>query len=172
MIDLPTLTTSLNRRICAISIVRIVATKRLSLNADVTYDNVTDDITTALEPTLGVINACLPVLQPVLSKLSGTTSLVWSKWRASGAGTSHERLRNKGTTSERIDDLEPRKFHRLPADIYPLTDVTATQSDCTGPGNQMDSNRDGDSTEDELENHSGIKVKQHVGVKSTIAPRS
>lgn len=172
MIDLSTLTTSLNLRICAISIVRIFAIKRLLLSADVTYHGVLDDITTALEPTLGVINACLPVLQPVVSKLSATTSLVWSMWRSSGASTSHERLRNKGTTSEHTNDPKPTKFHRLPADLYPLTDITATHSDCTGPGNQTDSNRDGDSIDDELENHSGIKVKQHVGVKSTIAPRS
>lgn len=170
MIDLSTLTTSLNCSICAISIVRIFALKRLLLNADVTYHDVLDDITTALEPTLGVINACLPVLQPVLSKFSGTASLVWSMWRSSAAGTSHEGLRNKGMTSEHTTDPRPRKFHRLPADLYPLTDVTVTQSDCTGPGNQTDSNRDGDSIDDDLENHSGIKVKQHVGVKSTIAP--
>lgn len=160
---------SLGLSICVISIVRIVAIKELDLSSDVTYDLVLDDVTTALEPTLGVINACLPILQPVVSKFSGSTMLVWSKWRSSG-GTSRERLGPKGTPLEPPNDSKPRKFHRLHADLYPLTDVTATQSHCTGPGHQMDSNGDTDSVDDELDNHSGIKVKQHVGVKSTAAP--
>ena len=50
-----------------------------------------DDICTSLEPTLGVMNACLPVLQLVMSEFSGSKMLVWSKLRSSG-GTPRKRL--------------------------------------------------------------------------------
>ncbi|KAK0515948.1 hypothetical protein JMJ35_001982 [Cladonia borealis] len=63
---------SLGALICIISIVRIDAINRLNYS-DITYSVVLDSICTALEPTLGVINACLPLLQPVVSKCSGST---------------------------------------------------------------------------------------------------
>ena len=69
------------------------------MTGDVTYDVVLDSIMTALEPTLVIVNACLPILQPVMSKFLSTTVLAWSKLR-SGGGTSRERLRSKSTAFE------------------------------------------------------------------------
>ena len=171
VLHLYVLITPFNSSICIISVVRVVAISRLSLTSDVTYNEVLDNTCTSLEPTLGVINACLPILQPVISKFSGSTMLIWSKWKSSG-GTSRERLGSKGTPFEPSNESKSRRFHRLPADLYPLTDVTAPQSHCTGPGDHRGSNEDKGSFFDELENYSGIKVKQHVGVQSTSAPLS
>ena len=168
ILGLSVLTISLNSSICAISIIRVVSIKRLSLSADVTYHLVLDNICSSLEPTLGVMNACLPVLQPVISKFSGSTMLVWSKLRPS-AGTSRERLGSKGTPFEPSNDSKSRRFHRIPGDLYPLTDVTATQSHYIGPDHQTGLNEDANYLHDELENHSGIEVKHHVGVGSTAA---
>ncbi len=150
-------------RICIISVIRIVAIKRLNVKGDVTYDGLLDDICTALEPTLGVINACLPILQPVVSKISGSTSLAWSRLRSSG-GTSRARLRPKGTPIEPSADSQSGRFHRLPADLYPLSNI----SDCTGPAERAVSDKEANP---EFEDHCGIKVKQYVGVQSKSAPR-
>ena len=43
-------------------------------------------IWTALEPTLGIANACLPVLQPVISKLAGLPIKVLSRAKGNSKG--------------------------------------------------------------------------------------
>jgi hypothetical protein len=171
VLDLFVLITSLNPRICVISIIRIVTIKRLDLNSDVTYDIVLNNISTSLEPTLGVINACLPVLQPVVSKFSGSMFFLWSK-RTLGGGTSRGRLVSKRSLFEPSDDFDSRRLRRIPGDLYPLTDVIATKSDCSGAGPRTAAGKDTDSSNDELEHHSGIKVTQHVGITSAEAHRS
>ena len=60
----------------------------------------------------------------------------------------------------------------MPADLYPLTDVTATQIHFSGPSNPTTSDNDADSFIDELAQHSGIKVKQRVEIDSAVAPTS
>ena len=124
-----------------------------------------------LESTLGIINACLPILQPVVSKCSGSTMFSWSKLKLS-VGTLRRRPKSKETHSEPSDGPQSGKYHRMPADIYPLTDVTATQIHYSGPDNTTTSDNDAESFIDELAQHSGIKVKQRVEIDSTVAPRS
>ncbi|KAF2260595.1 hypothetical protein CC78DRAFT_472559, partial [Lojkania enalia] len=115
---------SLGALICIISIARVVAIKKLNF-ADVTYDIVLDNTTTALEPTLGVINACLPLLKPVVSKLSGMQISTWFKSLRSRAISARHptvtELRQQ-STKER-----PDKTHRLSLDLYPLANITITQ---------------------------------------------
>lgn len=153
--------------ICVISVVRIIAIKQVGSKTDVTYESVLDNICTALEPTLGVINACLPILQPVLSKLSGNTKLAWSKL-TSTKGPSREKFAAQGALFEQSKDSRSRKFHQLSGDLYPLTDVMATQNYASGPGQQ----EDGDSATGVLEQHPGIKVRQDVGIITTAAASS
>ncbi|PVI02061.1 hypothetical protein DM02DRAFT_627119 [Periconia macrospinosa] len=62
---------SLGGIICILSIVRVVAIAKLEFE-DVMYNIVLCNIMTALEPTLGVINACLPLLQPVVTRLGNS----------------------------------------------------------------------------------------------------
>ena len=158
----------LKPRICIISIVRIDAINRLDYS-DITYSVVLDSICTGLEPTLGVINACLPLLQPVVSKCSGSTLFSWSRLRSS-VGTSQRRLKPKETPCKPSDGPQSGKFHRMPADLYLLTDVTATKIHFSGPSNPTTSDNDADSFIDDLAEHSGIKVKQRVEIDSAVAP--
>lgn len=164
------LITKLKYSICILSIVRIDANNRLNYS-DITYSAVLNRTCSALEPTLGVINACLPILQPVVSKCCGSTMFSWSRSRLS-VGTSSRRLKAKGTPCEPSGGPQSGRFHRMPADLYPLTDVTTTQIHCSGPGNAATSDNDADSFIDELAQHSGIKVKQRVEIDSAVAPPS
>ncbi|KAF1992982.1 hypothetical protein P154DRAFT_382808, partial [Amniculicola lignicola CBS 123094] len=62
---------SMGALICVISIIRCHTINHLDF-LDVTHGVVLDMICTTLEPTLGIINACLPLLQPVVSKVPGS----------------------------------------------------------------------------------------------------
>ncbi|KAJ9294475.1 hypothetical protein DTO271G3_6743 [Paecilomyces variotii] len=53
--------------VCAISALRVISIARLN-SADMSYSIVYHAIWSALEPCLSIITACLPVLQPILSK--------------------------------------------------------------------------------------------------------
>lgn len=62
------------RRICAITVVRIKFTADINAkNTQQQYANIA--LLTCLEGLLGVINACLPVMKPVFSKLGGATKI-------------------------------------------------------------------------------------------------
>ena len=161
---------TLHPSICIISVIRIVSIKQLDLDSDLSYDAVLDSVTSALEPTLGVVNACLPILQPVASKLSDGTMLAWSKLRSSG-GTSRGGLGSQETPFEPSVKPKSRSFLRIPGDLYPLTDVIATQSHCSGPGRRSATDIDMEALHDDVEHHSGIEVKQYVGVESTAASK-
>ena len=170
VLNLVVLITALNPSICITSTIRVITIKNVDYS-DITYNNILDDICSSLEPTFGVINACLPILQPVMSKVSDSTIVAWSKWKSSG-GTSRGWLRTQGTPFEPSDGYpKSRRFHRLPADPYPLTDITASQSHCSGPGHQTASDTDMEALNDELDHHTGIKVKQSVGIESKLAPQ-
>ena len=87
--------------ICAITIVRIKATT--SINAQNTrqqYANIA--LLTCLEALLGVINACLPVLKPVVSKVR-VTALFSSLWTKTSTGTSPRHIATP--RSRRTDHL-------------------------------------------------------------------
>jgi hypothetical protein len=137
--------------ICVISIVRCIAIANLNLT-DVTYDVVLDNICTALEPTLGCINACLPLLQPVASSIAGSSALSWLKSLTSNM-TSRRRLRSNESGgskpwhghSEKTDSTggySHRHPHQGASDmsrLYPLTDVTITRtSEITLNGSHSD----------------------------------
>lgn len=160
----------LHPSICIVSIVRIVSIKQLNLNSDVSYDAVLDTICSALEPTLGVVNACLPILQPVASKLSDGMILAWSKLRSSG-GTSRGGLGSQESPVESSIKPKSGTFRPIPGDLYPLTDVTATKSHCSGPGRGSALDTEAEALYDDFDHHRGIEVKQYVGVKSTAVPK-
>jgi hypothetical protein len=46
--------------------------------ADNPYDVVNLNIFSTLEPSLGIVNACLPVFQPALAKIHGRGSSAWT----------------------------------------------------------------------------------------------
>ena len=56
--------------VCIITLLRVVAVVQLNGNmSDITYSVVDDSIYSTIESTLGITNACLMVLRPVVEKL-------------------------------------------------------------------------------------------------------
>ncbi|KAI0845129.1 hypothetical protein F5Y00DRAFT_247109 [Daldinia vernicosa] len=63
---------SLGAIICILSLLRILSVLAWDLT-DITYSNVRLNIYSELEPTLGVVNACLPTIKPALNFIFGTS---------------------------------------------------------------------------------------------------
>ncbi|MCJ1285448.1 hypothetical protein MMC26_004788 [Xylographa opegraphella] len=99
--------------ICAISVVRIVALATWDFS-DFSYGLGKVAYWSTLEPALGVINCCLPVLQPVLSKLRGTSFGTKGRSKLSYG---------RSVTSKESGSAKIGRFQRMDNDLYPLTDV-------------------------------------------------
>ena len=79
--------------ICAITIVRIKATTSINaLNTRQQYAKIA--LLTCLESLLGIINACLPVLKPIVSKVRAT-GMFSSFWTRTSTATSPEHIQNQ-----------------------------------------------------------------------------
>lgn len=57
-------------RICIISLLRVISITQWDLN-DITYSCVDVMIYSVLEPTLGIVNVCLPTIRPAILTLLG-----------------------------------------------------------------------------------------------------
>ncbi|KAI0018401.1 hypothetical protein F4780DRAFT_751397 [Xylariomycetidae sp. FL0641] len=104
---------SLGALICIISLLRIIWVVRLDLE-DVTYGVGSGTIYSALEPILGVVNACLPTMKPALVRIFRVQPPSWTKrtislgYKASGADKKKLDTGNSGTGSARpLDDNIP-----------------------------------------------------------------
>ena len=91
-------------------------------------------IWTALEPALGIANACLPVLQPVISKLAGLPVKALSRAKGSSKGSSKGEVdKQKLWTGEsyRISSRNgasgQKNMHRFHSQPYETTDGTVAQ---------------------------------------------
>ena len=73
-------------------------------------------------------------------------------------GISRENSGSKQPPAEPFNEPKSNKFHLPPDEIYPLTDLIATQSHCTGPDLELSSNDDANSLQDELETPSDDKI--------------
>lgn len=109
--------------ICIISILRIVSIQNLN-EADFTYSVSLIGIWSFLEPSLGIVSACLPVMQPVLSKISTASVISWTKNLGSKNATSKAQFWGNGGSgsTERIDS-RPKKFQRLEDASINLTNL-------------------------------------------------
>lgn len=110
--------------------------------ADISYSITLDAIWTDFEPNFGIVNACLPVLQPVFTKLSNVfifhfSDLQRSSWRFWSARTP-----GVGTGS---GDCKTKVYRPVDIDVYPLTDLNGTLNSVSGP----DGSRDADSVYDQ-----------------------
>lgn len=111
-----TLSTPQNR-ICIISILRIVYLTNLDLH-NITYDVAPEWLFTLLEPTLGIVSACVPAMQPAITKLSPKrSSTVHCGNGKAGCSTSA-----KNGTYGQNSAFSPRRFQRLDEYAHPLTD--------------------------------------------------
>ena len=111
-------------RICIITILRIVSFANMNLQ-DCPFSEVNDVIWSELEPCLGIFNACLPVLPPVMSHLLRPAIAKWKIWSGSKSTAPGTRtLPSFVRPGLRRDYSEARKSRRV-GDIYPLPSVSS-----------------------------------------------
>lgn len=118
--------------ICIVSIVRLVALYQIN-NSDLTWSNEPPALWTFIEPALSIINACLPVTQPVADK---AFKFFGVKGSCSTNRSWNESLAAKQPSALRYGNCEARNFTRLDDYIYPLTEGTGTYNHITGPGKE------------------------------------
>ncbi|KAI1439380.1 hypothetical protein F5Y02DRAFT_405874 [Annulohypoxylon stygium] len=103
--------------ICGLSAARIKSV--LSLDPlDFTYSVVTDLIFGALEIELGIVNACLPILRPLVRKVFQSESTFFKGWSKKTNSIASKTYKSSTSNSN-------RKFRYLPDDIYPLREVVS-----------------------------------------------
>ncbi|KAI5927096.1 hypothetical protein F4810DRAFT_652294 [Camillea tinctor] len=125
---------SLGALICVVSFLRVLWAYTWDLN-DFTYTVTPGAIYSVIEPTLGVVNACLPTIKPAIKKVFGPGALAWG---------SKDRSRKGYVYSGRRQDPEARpassSLHHTFAgfdDSIPLTNVQAESTpspDCISGG--------------------------------------
>ncbi|KAM3088073.1 hypothetical protein ACMFMG_002131 [Clarireedia jacksonii] len=100
------------------------------ISYDITYNVVLTFTFTLLEPTLGIINACLPMLQPVVTKVSRIELFSCGRGKSSSRGS----ITWTRSRSGRHEDAKPKNFMRMHHvhGEYSLTDLLDTQQDITG----------------------------------------
>ena len=117
----------LSPRICVFSALRIVAVVRLD-PLDFTYSSVPDIIYGGLEVQLGIINACLPMLQPLVSKAVGANSKLGPYIsRVFRTRESYRSYSNKKFNPSA--ESTPKKFHRLGDDSILLESRAGAEAD-------------------------------------------
>lgn len=104
-------------RICGLTAARIKSVLELD-PLDFTYSVVPDLIFGALEIELGIVNACLPILRPLVRKVFGSDSTFlrgWSK-KSEGNSDSSKTHKNSGLSDN-------GGFERLAENTYPLNNT-------------------------------------------------
>ncbi len=147
-------------RICIISLQRVLWLQRWDLK-DLTYTDAPGACWSTLEPTLGVVNACLPIMRPVLRKLFHSGIFSWSTKASSSdnhqhhaAGTPHHRhrrtfiissrpsgpsTRSRTTTTSFSSELDRKRFQRLSSDPgYLLATLEANTTQSSSPASNTD----------------------------------
>ncbi|KUI69419.1 hypothetical protein VM1G_04922 [Cytospora mali] len=125
---------SLGALICVMSQLRVLWLANWNLS-DMTYTVTPGAIYSILEPTLGVVNACLPTIKPAINKMFGPGTLNWSRRDSvsknmSGEATVRNRRSNfigpvKGNTTREFDHLEDQiHLHKVRVEYSPERKVT------------------------------------------------
>ncbi|KAI0900258.1 hypothetical protein F4806DRAFT_149501 [Annulohypoxylon nitens] len=110
---------SLGAIICVLSFLRVLWLVSWDVT-DLTYGVGSGTIYSALEPTLGIVNSCLPVIKPSLKRIFMTDSSVWNKKvlkRSVATGS-------RDTRTPSAIGVPSRGFERLDDDI-PLASIHA-----------------------------------------------
>ncbi|KAI2780694.1 hypothetical protein F4815DRAFT_499072 [Daldinia loculata] len=102
---------SLGAIICVLSLLRIISVLAWNLS-DITYSNVRLGIYSELEPTLGVVNACLPTIKPALRFISRTSKCRINK-NSSESNNSKPTSRQEGKRVPISDSTHDGDFERL-----------------------------------------------------------
>ena len=110
-------------RICIISLQRVIWFKNWVL-VDMSYTSVGSDYWSILEPSLGIVNACLPTMQPVLRLLFKNKFTSWNRSAASKADQRNLAHNNRTVASTHVSVNADRKhFHRLRDSQYPMAEL-------------------------------------------------
>lgn len=144
----------------------IITTLRVRYIVDLDYSNTTKSFASVgllaiLEPLLGIVNACLPVMRPVLQKFSKTNLLsrTGKNTNASGRASGHK-VFTVGSGSG-----QGNYFRRLGEGSYPLKGMNS-EATSSRPLNY------GDSTsglaEEEVDNAKRIYVRREWDVKTAV----
>ncbi|KAI0486179.1 hypothetical protein F4859DRAFT_469347 [Xylaria cf. heliscus] len=113
---------SLGGLICVISLLRVIWVSNWNLS-DLTFGVVNVTIYTILEPFLGVVNACLPVIKPALIRMFGPGAQIrsirkYATWKTTNTSVTQERG---------LPPSHRANFDQLHDEI-PLTRIHATNS--------------------------------------------
>lgn len=108
---------------------------------DITYSITPMALWTGLEPTLGVINACLPVIQPVVQTVLNSSLFSRSASGSRSSKTSKLWSLSNSSKARRRKDLsggggDEGTFHRVDDPSYPLTENVGTLTHISGPQNR------------------------------------
>ncbi|GAW11902.1 hypothetical protein ANO14919_012550 [Xylariales sp. No.14919] len=112
---------SLGGLICVISLLRVIWVSSWNLS-DMTFGVVDVTIYTILEPLLGVVNACLPIVKPALVRIFNPGGQIWSSttiefWKTTSTSATQKR---RSPLSNRAN------FDRLHNGV-PLTSIHASK---------------------------------------------
>lgn len=111
--------TDITIRICVISLLRVIAVRQWDLS-DITYSHVNVLIYSILEPTLGVVNTCLPTIKPAILAIAGRKpNRLNTPAKNSGPSSGSHQLPNRNRVQNRDIDIPLSEFERLD-DEYPL----------------------------------------------------
>ena len=119
-------------RICVISAIRVVSLARWDFS-DISWGMWKVAVWSTLEPTLGIINCCLPVLNPVAETVH--SSAMWAKCigkkssTPQGRTSHHKALYRDGGEN----DVETGRFKRLADHSFPLENISGTTYDDSSP---------------------------------------
>jgi hypothetical protein len=96
---------------------------------DFTYASADLALWSVLEPTLGVVNASLPVFRPVLARIFNSSKFDWARTsagsrRAQGTGEGSDRSKQTPLWRDKLQSNSEgsKHFKRLP-DAYPLDTI-------------------------------------------------
>jgi hypothetical protein len=94
---------------------------------DPTYTGSGIAIYSVLEPTLGVVNACLPVIRPAIRKLGGNGFLTWGNKTKNSTRDTHGSHAHERQLSSTKKSAYTHEFERFDDDI-PLSHSVASIS--------------------------------------------
>lgn len=107
-------------RICVITFLRIIWLQTWDLT-DLTHTVAPGSIWSTLEPSLGIVNACLPVMVPVIRKIFGKDRPALSTWGGNtGESSTQRRWYGNGEGSKDVINSDTKNFQRITHSTYEL----------------------------------------------------
>nr|ANM86380.1 hypothetical protein [Cladonia uncialis subsp. uncialis]AUW31253.1 hypothetical protein [Cladonia uncialis subsp. uncialis] len=121
--------------ICIVSTIRILS---LSVwqTSDFTYGMRQIAYWSLLEPTLGIINCCLPIMGPIIS--AATSSKLWTRGNPSRGKVSYGQGQSGKADSRGGQNLEAGPFKRLNEPSYTMGPMPSRSNEITTSSNSTD----------------------------------